>query len=639
MGEYIKIGTLISGRYEIVEKIGSGGMAIVYKAKCRLLNRFVAVKVLRPEFKDDEEFLSKFNIESQAAASLSHPNVVSIFDVGCDDEIHYIVMEYVEGITLKEYIQKNGPIEWRTAAGYATQICKALEHAHKHNIVHRDIKPQNIIMTKDGTLKVTDFGIARAVTSSTVVVGSNAIGSAHYFSPEQARGGYTDEKSDIYSLGIVMFEMLTGRLPFDGDSPVSVALMQVQAMPPSMTEIKDDIPESIQNIVYKAINKEQRERYQSASVMLMELNSLFEESDYSQDNTKNNSILEAFNMSKNKKNKKAKAPITKQDRIITLSAVAAGLVVVFVIGAFMFSALGFSFNFGKGSEVEVPSIVNMDLETANAMLKDTKLELVQEGELPSDTVEKGLILEQDPAAGRMVKVPSEIKVKISAGAKMVKVPSVVDMEKRSAVLALEAQDLVASITETPSEIVPEGIVISQIPDAGVEIKAGEVVRLYVSGKATSNYVNVPNLVGKTEKNARGYIEEAELVMGEVDYKETDEKEEGIVISQTPSFGLSVEKKSAVNIVISKKPSEPQNTVSASEEPTPTISTKVKTLTIPVPQDKDKTQIRIVANGKEIHNKLHNKEELAFDIKVTGTDTAVVEIYHDGVLKSTQNITF
>lgn len=257
------VGSILAGRYEIVEEIGNGGTAYVYKAKCRILKRFVAIKVLRPELKDDEEFLRRFNIEAQSAASLTHPNIVSIYDVGTDGDLHYIVMEYVEGITLKDYIDENGMLSWRESVGYAIQIANGLEQAHKNSIVHRDIKPHNIIMTSDGTLKITDFGIARASMHSTVTCDNTAIGSVHYVSPEQARGGYIDDRSDIYSLGIVLYEMLTGKVPFDNESPVTIALMHLQSEPTPPRELNLSIPKAVEDIVLKAIAKEVSARYKN----------------------------------------------------------------------------------------------------------------------------------------------------------------------------------------------------------------------------------------------------------------------------------------------------------------------------------------------------------------------------------------
>ncbi|MBO5955192.1 MAG: Stk1 family PASTA domain-containing Ser/Thr kinase, partial [Clostridia bacterium] len=265
------IGTVLENRYEILEKIGSGGMAVVYKAKCQLLNRFVAVKVLRPDLQNDEEFVRRFNIEAQSAASLAHTNIVSIHDVGNQDGLHYIVMEYIEGETLKEYIEKKHILPWREAVDYTIQIAKGLEQAHKNSIIHRDVKPHNIIMTSDGVMKVTDFGIARANVQSTVTCEDTAIGSVHYISPEQARGGYTDERSDIYSLGVVLYEMITGKVPFDSDRPVTVAIMHLQEKPVMPREHNISIPLALEKIVMKAMSKEISMRYKNASEMIADL--------------------------------------------------------------------------------------------------------------------------------------------------------------------------------------------------------------------------------------------------------------------------------------------------------------------------------------------------------------------------------
>jgi serine/threonine protein kinase len=277
---------VLGNRYELIEKIGGGGMALVYKARCRLLNRFVAVKILREEFTGDEEFVKRFEIEAQSAASLSHPNIVPIYDVGNENNIFYIVMEYIDGITLKEYIVRNGPLDWKDAVRIAIQICSAIEHAHSKQIIHRDIKPQNILMTQDGIAKVTDFGIARAVTSSTITMVGSTIGSVHYFSPEQARGGYIDEKSDLYSLGIIMYEMITGKMPFDGESPVAIALKHIQDKPIQPIDLNKDIPRALNDIIMKAIKKEQSGRYQTATEMSEDLYRVFKEpnGDFAEDN-------------------------------------------------------------------------------------------------------------------------------------------------------------------------------------------------------------------------------------------------------------------------------------------------------------------------------------------------------------------
>ena len=262
-------GMIIQNRYEIIEEVGSGGMSVVYKAKCHVLNRFVAIKVLKPEFSDDKSFVSKFRIEAQSAAGLSHPNIVNVFDVGEENGYYYIVMELVEGITLKEYIQQNGRLPYQTALDFIMQICAGIEVAHEHHTIHRDIKPQNIIVSRNGTLKVTDFGIAKAATSNTIA--SSAMGSVHYISPEQARGGYSDERSDIYSLGITLYEMLTGRVPFEGENNVTVALMHIQSEMIPPREYYPDIPVGLEKIVLKATQKKPERRYLTTNAMLADL--------------------------------------------------------------------------------------------------------------------------------------------------------------------------------------------------------------------------------------------------------------------------------------------------------------------------------------------------------------------------------
>ncbi len=266
------IGKEIDGRYEILEEIGKGGMAHVYKSRDKSLNRLVAVKVLKEDYKDDKEFVRRFNVEAQAVASLSNPHIVSIYDVGCENGMHYIVMEYIEGETLKEYIDRVGVLPWREAANYSIQICEGIEEAHNNSVIHRDIKPQNIIMASDGVLKVTDFGIARASTQATMTMANNnTIGTAHYLSPEQARGGYTDERTDIYSMGVVMYEMLTGQLPFDDNSPVAIAIKHLQETATPITDINPDVPNALEQIVMKAMSKEQDSRYSSITDMISDI--------------------------------------------------------------------------------------------------------------------------------------------------------------------------------------------------------------------------------------------------------------------------------------------------------------------------------------------------------------------------------
>lgn len=665
MSEDLKQGTLLGGRYEILEKIGAGGMAVVYKARCRLLNRFVAVKVLRNEFRGDTEFVKRFSVEAQAAASLSHPNIVSIYDVGQDMGLYYIVMEYVEGITLKQYIAKKGALPWREAGGIEAQICSALECAHKNHIIHHDIKPHNIILTKDGLAKVTDFGIARASSSATLVAGGTVMGSAHYFSPEQARGGYTDEKSDIYSAGVVLYEMLTGRVPFDNESPIAIAMMHAQNEIPLPHEINPEIPEAMEQIVLKAMEKEQRLRYGSAADMLLDIDAvlanqapaiasaeqtrIFPErgENLSAGGTYSRRARQAAQNSGRAKTKKPdKKGLDKQDKRLLWLAIVTGVVVLLTMTFFVLSWTGV-FSFGQLDEATVPEIEGLTVEDAEKLLKenDGRFTMEVEEEIASSEYEEGTIISQEPSAGRVVKKGVKILVKVSSGPGDIKIPNVVNYERDSAVRTLEKAGFVVVVTEEESSTVPTDVVIRQTPSAGESAEEGDTVRIYVSKEAEEIYV--PNVVGKSLAQAKNEIESAGLVVGNV-AEEFSDMGVGTVIRQSPGNGASVSKKSAVALTVSKgrqqaEPSTPPPVTSTPSTPPPSeepeTPTKIVTITVPVPQDKETTQIRIVANGKVIHDELHNRNEGSFEKRVTGTDTATVEIYHDGVLKDTQMITF
>lgn len=650
MNGNIQIGTLLGGRYEIIAKIGTGGMADVYKAKCRLLNRFVAVKVLKSEFSADDDFLHRFEIEAQAAASLSHPNIVSVYDVGFDSGRHYIVMELAEGITLKEYITRHGALAWREAAGFAAQICSALECAHKKGIIHRDIKPHNIIITKNGVAKVTDFGIARAATGSTVVADDTVIGSAHYFSPEQARGGYTDEKSDIYSVGITLYEMLTGRVPFDSDSAVSIAMMHVSQKATEPRIINPDIPENVEGIVMKAMCKEQSGRYQSAGDMLDDLNAALSGvhvpagqaggstrviDDGAAAVRQRRGAQNVHHSSHGGGNKKEKTPLTKSEKRMVWLAVIAAIVLIGVVGCavvFMFGGFGSA----QWDETVVPDIEGKTIEEATQLLSEAKLKIEIEEEIASAQYEKDVIISQEPAAGRSVKKGISIRVKVSTGLEgVLTVPNVVSYERENAESTLKKAGFSVVITEEENETVPANTVIRQSPAAGTEAEAGDTIRLYVSSKSEKVQASVPNVIGKSLAQAKNDIEGAGLVVGNV-AEEESEQAVGTVIRQSPSSGAKADKKSAVSLTVSKgvTPTPPPDT-----HVTPTPQMQVKTISLPVPQNKESTYIRVVANGKELHNALHHKNEVNFDIRVTGTSSATLEIYHDGVLVGTQTITF
>lgn len=438
---------ILGGRYKLLEKVGGGGMAIVYKAKCQLLNRFVAVKVLRDEFIEDEEFIKKFRQESQAAASLSHPNIVNVYDVGVDEiddsKIYYIVMEYIDGKTLKEIIREKGQLSVAETVEYAIEMGEAIEHAHRNHIVHRDIKPHNIMIDKDNRVKVTDFGIARAATSSTLTNTSNVIGSVHYFSPEQARGGFTDSKSDIYSLGIVMYEMITGRLPYEGDTPVSVALKHVQEEIPLVRKVNPKAPEGLEFIIKKATEKNPIDRYQSAEALVKDLRD-FQAGSLSAEKFEAEELLDSPTqiidpIAESQLNEEKEKDMKKEDkknhkktnkekksgglRVILLAVLSALLVTS--LGAFAISSLRGAL---KVKEVEVPDLLGMEEAKAEEELAKRGLKFAVGDRVSNKDYKEGQIVFQNIKAGEKVKEGYTIEVDVSKGVNHVKVPKLISRD-------------------------------------------------------------------------------------------------------------------------------------------------------------------------------------------------------------------
>ncbi|MBR4030735.1 MAG: Stk1 family PASTA domain-containing Ser/Thr kinase [Clostridia bacterium] len=571
------IGALLDNRYELIEKIGSGGMSEVYKAKCTLLNRSVAIKILKDEFKNDEEFLKRFNVESQAAAGLSHNNIVSVYDVGVQGELHYIVMEYVEGITLKAFLKENGPLPWEQAIDFATQIASAMQHAHRKGIVHRDIKPQNILVTKDNVLKVTDFGIARAVSSFTMKVDDNSMGTAHYCSPEQARGGYTDEKSDIYSLGVVMYEMVTGRLPFEGDSSVSVALKHIQEEPVSPKELIHSLPSDVEHIILKAMKKASADRFATASEMLIELSMIKQDGKYTPVKNDDASETKVFSTKEVKekitesegeksvslqKRKEVKKNTKKEDRNAVIAALVSSFLVVGII-----SVLAISFMFPsvlpwnrEKTEIKAPNLVGFTLEKAIEEYPD--LNIKKSGEEYSAEHEEGVILSQTPEEKTKLKSPFTIKVVVSMGNESVKVPKIKNLEYREAIIKLEKENILYTIEYEESTEIPENIVMDVFPKEGTSVKANlDVVTLTVSAGNSQSYI-VPNVLGKDEEEAKSLITSKGFV---VDVEHIDsEQAKGVVVRQSIAGGTQLAEKTSITISVStgKKPVEetPGNTV-------------------------------------------------------------------------------
>ena len=554
-------GKLIGNRYEILEKIGNGGMATVYKAQDKVLKRYVAIKVLREEFTTDEEFIRRFNTEAQSAASLAHQNIVSIFDVGMEDNIYYIVMELIQGKTLKQIIDEDGVLPWKWSLNIAIQIASALEVAHKNNIIHRDIKPHNIIITEDGIAKVTDFGIAKAVSNSTITAFGTTIGSVHYFSPEHARGGFTDAKSDLYSLGVVMYEMLTGRVPFDADTPVSIALKHMQEKPIEPIKLNPSIPYSVNKIIMIAMEKDLNLRYQSATEMLKDLNMALKDPEgdfvktssndmaYTQriDTIPEDAINRSTEPSNEKKKKKsklgeyfAKHPAAKVILIILL------VILIPVIGFFGTQAL---LNAGRGKDIALPNFVNMTKEEAEKTATDSKLQLEISEEFSSD-VDAGKVISQDPpyVDGYLVKEESTVKIVISKGENIKIVPDVVGKSQEEADQAIATEELKVEVIQEASSKIQAGYVIRQDPEAEEELNAGETVKIYVSTGVKQ--ITMEHVVGEKEDEAKKTLTDLGFEVNIV-YEEDTSKDDGIVLKQSLDSGKTVDDGTQVTLTVNK----------------------------------------------------------------------------------------
>lgn len=634
------IGKVLGNRYEIIEKIGGGGMALVYKAKCRLLNRFVAIKILRAEFTEDEEFVKKFKRESQAAASLSHPNIVGIYDVGMEDNIYYIVMEYIKGQTLKDLIKHKGALGIDFATNIAIQISSALEHAHKNHIVHRDIKSHNIMIREDNSVKVTDFGIARAISSSTITNTGNVIGSVHYFSPEQARGGYTDEKSDIYSLGIVMYEMMTGRLPFEGESPIAVALKHLQEEAVRPTSINPRIPKSMEDIILKSIEKDVNNRYSSMSEIINDLRQslvmpngdFVKRNRYSDENTRvikpiklDEEVIEIGSRSKNTITDNSsnnvflpesqQKPDKKRNIKMTILAIIGGLILALAVGGIILGLLSFF----SVKEVIVPDLINLTEEQARDKLKEVGLTLEVADRVSNKDVPVGQIIKQEPKANQKNKAINPVRVTISEGPRKVVVPNLIGESYEKVDLLLEKEGLVeGELTQETSEY-PTGFVIRQSIAAGTSVDEGEKID-YVISIGPEKFL-MPNYVGKNINDVELDLIVKDLIRGTITYESSSVYEKDTVISQNITPGTEVNRKGVVDFTVSK----------GNEG-----STKLPVMIqITLPQDKDRMKVTVqkVQNSviESVYEGYHNSSERQIEVPISGEGKALFEIYIDGVL--------
>ena len=595
----IKEGVFLGKRYEILGRVGSGGMADVYKGKDHKLNRYVAIKVLKSDYRSDQVFIQKFLSEAQAAAGLMHPNVVNVYDVGQDRGLYYMVMELVEGITLKDYIQKKGKLSAKETISISIQMVTGIQAAHNRHIIHRDIKPQNIIISKEGKVKVTDFGIARA-TTSTQTISASVMGSVHYTSPEQARGGRVDEKSDIYSAGITMYEMITGHVPFDGDSTVSVALKHLQEEIVSPSKEVPDIPYSLECIIMKCTQKNPERRYHDCESLLLDLkrslvdpdgdfvitgsvaaaapdsdrtvvmsteeleqlqNQRYDDEDdeydddYDEDEYDDEDEEDDDDYQEERRKKKDVNPDTKKIMRILLivAGVIVALLVIFLVGnaVGVFSGPGITATTEK--QVDVPDVRGMTEDEARDELNDKNLGMRVSGREASDEYDKGEIISQDPGEGEKVDEHTTIEVVVSTGpeTKMVKVPNVVDAKEADAEKEIEDAGLIVKKEFEASDDVDAGRVISVSPDAGTEVEEGSEVTIVVSTGPETKMVAVPKLVGREAADAEAALTSAGLV-GSVTEQYSDEPA-GQVISQSPLEGEQVEEGSTVSYVVSLGP--------------------------------------------------------------------------------------
>lgn len=582
------IGRILDGRYEITESIGEGGMADVYKANDNVENKIVAVKILKKEFAENEEFVRRFRNESKAIAVLSHPNIVKVFDVGFTDKIQFIVMEYIDGITLKEYMEKEGILTWKDSVHFIIQILRALQHAHNKGIVHRDIKPQNIMMFDDGTIKVMDFGIAKFAREDGKTATDQAIGSVHYISPEQAGGGVTNEKSDIYSVGVMLYEMLTGQKPFDTDNPVSVAVMHMQskAIPPR--KVNPDIPPALEKIIMQAMEKDPDKRYQSAADMIKEIEEFKKhpetvyaqksavsggrssgstryfkkpyadepayDDDYDEENASERDRYDDNDYYDDNEPYEDEYDDDDDDeeeesRSLFIYILTAVIIVVIIVAVIFFTSLIKNI-FGSDSPVSNREFAMIDLVGMNyneVMDKYPQLDLNITGSAYSD-YEADAIIEQDVEPGTTVKKGVEVNVKISKGVKMVKVPSVTNMDYQTAQTALEQEGLIADIKFMTHEEIQEDYVIKTEPEAKTEVEPGSRVVVYVSKGPFVTTVIVPTFVGMTEDEAKARCTYEDL---EWEIIERDSTEPiGTVIAQSLEPDTRVDSGTKITLTIS-----------------------------------------------------------------------------------------
>jgi len=607
------IGQIIGNRYEIEEKLGGGGMAVVYKAKDRLLSRAVTVKILRDEFAHDPEVVRRFLQEAQSVAKLSHPNIVSIYDIGQDGGHYYLVMEYVEGCTLKNIIQEKGRLDPLEAIDYALQICDALQHAHDSNIIHRDIKPQNILVTKKGQAKVTDFGIAKAATNATMTYsGSSILGTVQYISPEQARGDQVTTRTDIYSAGIVLYEMLTGKLPFEGDTAISIAIKHIQMDYPKASQVVPDLPEELEMILAKALAKRPEERFASALDMKRALEAA---RDKLAPGLSQTMVLPRVSRRGEVAGAEGGRPKSRRPRVLRwvfLLVALTGLVVgAAYVGLNRYLAV---------SEVEVPDVTNIPLREAERILFEQGLNWEIGLSRHDERVPKDYVLAQRPAAGEKIKKTRAVVLDVSLGPNMGFVPDVIGLSQREArvEIANAGFRVAGEMQESYSEEVPEGHVLDQEPGPLAEVPLGTEVTLTISLGPQPRYITMPDLVGKTLAEATEILEQNYLDF-EVHQESSQEYFSGYVIAQDVPPGEQILQKSTVKLTVSLGPG-------------PTA--KMATIQVWVQDDGEQHRIKVVIEDqtgtREVYDAVHDPNDfISIDVPYYGRGKA--QVYEDDVL--------
>lgn len=631
------LGTKLADRYLIEELVGVGGMCNVYRAFDAEALQTVAVKMLRDEYAADEEYLRRFRNESRAINALSHPNIVKIYDVVLDAPNPYLVMEYVSGITLKEYIDRKKPLPGRTAANIAGLVLTALQCAHENGIVHRDVKPQNIMVTEKGEVKVMDFGIARFAMSQSHTIDGNAIGSVHYISPEQALGGAVDQRTDIYSVGVILFEMLCGRLPFDGESPVSVALQQVEQNPKALRSLNPNVPVGLEQITLHAMAKNPDDRYADCGEMIADLRRWLADPKTTFPAYVATPVKKAAEFVRNKVPKKTGADAPKpaggrkklKDRLTTplsrLFAVTCGVVVASVL--FVFVMFQIYQPFQKVEDITLPNLVGVDYTAATAGSAYPDIRIKLESEDFNTEYEAGQIYRQSPSAGKSVKKGSTVQVWVSAGGQMIPIPTFTNQEATAVYAKLVSLGLKYSTTEIASDTIAEGSVVRTSPEAGQSAPAGSTVVVYVSTGSNKERVQVPEVLGYPEEVAVQTLKDAQFEVA-VTYQVSDYQYDGLVMSQSPASPSMVPIGSKVTIVVGTVDES-----AAVGEATVTLQT--------IPPDLPGTvTVTAVLNGTTVYSDtIEPQNTRLISIPLQGTGTCMVDVLIDGMVYKSASVDF